>query len=70
MGDPSANRRPFTGETGLILGPCPFCAATNIDFYEHSFSKDVSVICNVCGAEGPKRHDPKEAGRLWNRRLG
>jgi len=70
MGDLRGNRRPYVEETGLALGPCPFCAATNVGFYEHSFSKEVSVMCNLCGAEGPKRSDPKEAGRLWNRRVG
>jgi Lar family restriction alleviation protein len=50
--------------------PCPFCGACDVGFYEHSFAKAFSVICNACGAEGPMRSTHQEAGTLWNRRTG
>jgi hypothetical protein len=40
-----------------------------VGFYEHSFAREFSVVCNACGAEGPKRSTHEEAAALWNRRL-
>jgi Lar family restriction alleviation protein len=62
-------RRPVTGETGLDLLACPFCASTNGSFYEHVYAHHFAVMCNLCGAEGPRRSTPEEAGRAWNRRV-
>ena len=27
-----------------------------------------AIMCNLCGAEGPRRSTQEEAARLWNRR--
>lgn len=62
-------RRPMTGEAGMDLLACPFCASTNVSFYEHVFAQHFAVMCNLCGAEGPRRPSHEEAGRLWNRRV-
>ncbi|MBV9840947.1 MAG: Lar family restriction alleviation protein [Sphingomonadaceae bacterium] len=51
------------------LTRCPFCGSSDLGFYEHLYSKDFSVICHDCSAEGPKRSAPSEAERLWNRRV-
>lgn len=61
-------RRPFVDETDLDLLACPFCASTNVGFYEHVYAQLFAVMCNLCGAEGPRRSSHEEAGRLWNRR--
>jgi Lar family restriction alleviation protein len=69
MDDPGPKWRPVNTPDHAPLEPCPFCASTNVAHYEHPFSKDFAVVCNLCGAEGPKRADHNEAGRLWNRRV-
>lgn len=61
-------RRPVTVDASLELSACPFCASTNVGFYEHVYSQDFAVMCNRCGAEGPRRSTHEEAGKLWNRR--
>lgn len=61
-------RRPIVDETGLDLLACPFCASTNVGFYEHVYAQLFAVMCHLCGAEGPRRSSHEEAGRLWNRR--
>lgn len=53
----------------MDLLACPFCASTNVSFYEHVFAQHFAVMCNLCGAEGPRRPSHEEAGRLWNRRV-
>lgn len=66
-GDP-ADRRPVVGEAGTDLLACPFCASTNVGYYEHVYAQLFAVMCNLCGGEGPRRASHEEAGRLWNRR--
>jgi Lar family restriction alleviation protein len=61
-------RRPVTDEAGTQLRACPFCASTNVGFYEHVYAQLFAVMCNLCGGEGPRRASHEEAGRLWNRR--
>jgi len=53
---------------GIQLSACPFCASSDVEFYEHIYSKQFAAMCNACGAEGPCRQDYREAGQLWNRR--
>ncbi len=62
-------RRPLAIVPDLQLSACPFCASTDVGFYEHVYAKHFAVMCNVCGAEGPRRPTCEEAGRLWNRRM-
>jgi Lar family restriction alleviation protein len=57
-----------TIQSPVALAACPFCASTNVDFYEHVYAQQFAVMCNLCGAEGPQRTSHEEAGRLWNRR--
>lgn len=61
-------RRPVTDLAGTQLLACPFCASTNVNFYEHVYSQHFAVMCDLCGAEGPRRPSHDEAGRAWNRR--
>lgn len=61
--------RLVTGDPGVELLACPFCASTNVGFYEHVYAQQFAVMCNLCGAEGPRRSSHEEAGRLWNRRV-
>jgi Lar family restriction alleviation protein len=63
------SRRAVSDPAGIELLPCPFCASTNLGFYEHVYAGQFAVMCNLCGAEGPLRASHAEAGRLWNRRL-
>ena len=69
MPDREDSRRALAVAGGEALEPCPFCASTNVGFYEHVFAKEFAVACNLCGAEGPKRPAQQEAARLWNRRI-
>lgn len=68
MTNQSDGRRPVPAPLDLELVACPFCASTNVGFYEHVYARQFAVTCNLCGAEGPRRVAPEEAGRLWNRR--
>lgn len=61
-------RRPVEADPTIALAPCPFCASTNVGFYEHVYAKHFAVMCRLCGAEGPHRGSHEEAGKLWNRR--
>ena len=49
--------------------PCPFCASTNVGFYEYVYAKSFAVACRVCGGQGPHRSSTDEALKLWNRRV-
>jgi len=69
MSEQEAHRRNIAMLDGLELDACPFCGATNLAFYEHVYSKQFAVMCNLCGSEGARRPEPKEAGRMWNRRV-
>ncbi|MBV1691403.1 Lar family restriction alleviation protein [Novosphingobium sp. G106] len=69
MPNSEVSRRAVADETGIALTACPFCASSNVGFYEHVYAKHFAVKCNLCGAEGPQRSSPEEAGRLWNRRV-
>jgi Lar family restriction alleviation protein len=69
MMDPTRGRKPATNAPEVDLSSCPFCASTNVSFYEHVYARHFAVICNLCGAEGPARPNCEEAGRLWNRRV-
>jgi Lar family restriction alleviation protein len=69
MSDREDSRRALTVVDGEALKPCPFCASTNLVFYEHVFAREFAVACNRCGAEGPKRPAHPEAARLWNGRI-
>jgi Lar family restriction alleviation protein len=62
-------RRPVTDGAGMELLACPFCASTNVGFYEHVYAQHFAAACNLCGAEGPPRASHEEAGRAWNRRV-
>ena len=62
-------RRSVTDRGGVELLACPFCASTNVGFYEHAYAQLFAVMCNLCGAEGPRRASHDEAGRVWNRRV-
>jgi len=62
------DRRALDVEPNIELSACPFCAATNVGFYEHVYAQQFAIICNLCGAEGPRRSTHDEAARLWNRR--
>ena len=70
MKDEGPKWRPLVTPDQAPLASCPFCGSADVGFYEHMFSKDFAVVCNRCGAEGPKRGDHGEAGRLWNGRAG
>ena len=63
------NRQRVDREDVHGLPACPFCAATDLGLYEHTFAKEFAVICHICGAEGPARTDPNEAMRLWSERI-
>jgi Lar family restriction alleviation protein len=69
MASEDATRRPVIDEAGMELLACPFCASTNVRFFEHVYAQQFAVTCNLCGAEGPRRTSYEEAGRLWNRRV-
>jgi Lar family restriction alleviation protein len=69
MMDPGNERKPADVLPELELSSCPFCASTNVGFYEHVYAQQFAVMCNLCGAEGPRRSNYEEAGRLWNRRV-
>jgi Lar family restriction alleviation protein len=69
MIDPGKERKPADAVPELGLSPCPFCASTNVGFYEHVYAHHFAVMCNLCGSEGPQRPSCEEAGRLWNRRV-
>lgn len=69
MPSEDALRRPVTDEGGTPLLACPFCASTNVSYYEHVYAQFFAVMCNLCGAEGPRRSTHEEAGRIWNRRV-
>jgi hypothetical protein len=69
MTEPPNTRRQVDGTPELDLLPCPFCASTNVGYYEHVYAKQFAVACNLCGAEGPGRPSPDEAGRMWSRRV-
>jgi Lar family restriction alleviation protein len=62
------SRRPVEADPGIELEACPFCASTNVGFYEHVYAQLFAVMCRLCGAEGPRRSSHEEAGRSWNRR--
>lgn len=62
------SRRPVEADPSIELEACPFCASTNVGFYEHVYAQLFAVMCRLCGAEGPRRGSREEAGRLWNRR--
>ena len=68
MPEQESDRRHIALVAGLELAACPFCASTKISFYEHVYSKQFAVMCNSCGAEGPRRPNLEEAGQMWNRR--
>jgi len=69
MMDPGRGRKPAAETPELELLPCPFCASTNLGFYEHVYAQHFAVVCHLCSAEGPSRASCDEAGRLWNRRV-
>jgi Lar family restriction alleviation protein len=69
MMDQEKGRKPADPIPELELSPCPFCASTNLGFYEHVYAQHFAVTCNLCGAEGPSRPNCEEAGRMWNRRV-
>lgn len=56
-------------QSGLPLSACPFCTSTNVGFYEYVFAQQFVIMCNLCGAEGPRRSTHEEAAGLWNRRI-
>ncbi|MBV1692099.1 Lar family restriction alleviation protein [Novosphingobium sp. G106] len=62
------SRRRVHVDPAIELAPCPFCASTNVGFYEHVYAQLFAVMCKLCGAEGPRRASHDEAGRQWNRR--
>ena len=68
MADQDSYRRRLTSAPDFELLACPFCASTNVGFYEHVYAQEFAVSCNLCGAEGPRRDAHEEAARLWNRR--
>jgi len=69
MASEDVSRRPVEAEVGTDLLACPFCASTNVGFYEHVYAQLFAIMCNLCGAEGPRRASQDEAARLWNRRV-
>jgi Lar family restriction alleviation protein len=62
-------RRELLADPSVDLAACPFCASTNLGFYEHVYGQMFAVSCNLCGAEGPRRSSQDEAVKLWNRRV-
>jgi Lar family restriction alleviation protein len=70
MIDPGSGRKPADEAPELVLAPCPFCASTNVSYYEHVYAHHFAVKCNLCGAEGPSRPTCDDAGRMWNGRAG
>lgn len=48
--------------------PCPFCTSSDLGFYEYVYAKTFTVMCEACGAQGPRRASTSEALALWNRR--
>lgn len=62
------SRRSMDVDPAIELEACPFCASTNVGFYEHVYAQLFAVMCKLCGAEGPRRAAHEEALRLWNRR--
>jgi hypothetical protein len=69
VSDQPDSRRPAVAEAQEELAECPFCASTNIALYEYAYAQEFAVICNLCGGQGPRRASPREAGKLWNRRV-
>ena len=69
MSNQDKMRRPLAIVPDPQLSACPFCASTDVGFYEHVYAKHFAVMCNMCGAEGPRRPTYEGAGRLWNRRM-
>lgn len=67
--DQPDSRRPAVGEAQEELAACPFCASTNVAFNEYVYPQEFAAVCNLCGAQGPRRTSPREAGKLWNRRV-
>lgn len=61
-------RKPAKSVPDLDLAACPFCASTDLATYEYVYAKHFTVTCVQCGAEGPRRQTPREAGWSWNRR--
>jgi Lar family restriction alleviation protein len=62
------SRRAVSPHPHPELSACPFCGSVDIGFYEHVYARQFAVMCNACGAEGPRRSVQNEAGQLWNRR--
>ena len=48
--------------------PCPFCASSDLGFYEYVYARHFTVMCKACGGQGPRRISPDEALQVWNRR--
>jgi hypothetical protein len=69
MRDSPNTHSPAENTPDLELVACPFCASTNLGFYEHVYAQHFAVICHLCGAEGPRRPNCEDAGKLWNRRV-
>lgn len=68
MPEQQSGRRLAALMSDVRLEPCPFCTSTELGYYEHVYAKHFSVMCDTCGAEGPRRPTCAEAARLWNRR--
>lgn len=68
MSEPENMRRHLI-VSDLHLSPCPFCGSSDVRFYELVYARHFAVMCQGCGAEGPRRPSHDEAGRLWNRRM-
>jgi Lar family restriction alleviation protein len=69
MANDETVRGPVEVASDVDLLVCPFCASTNVSFYEHVYAQTFAVKCNLCGAEGPSRAAHEEAARPWNRRV-
>lgn len=67
-GEGEGDRRAVDVQPDYKLAACPFCASTNIEFYEHVYAQQFAIMCNLCGAEGPRRSTHEDAARHWNRR--
>ena len=50
------------------LLPCPFCGSTDVGVGRIDYTRNKSVVCSGCGAEGPPSTMNGKAILLWNRR--
>lgn len=50
------------------IGPCPFCASSDVRVFEHNYAQEFAFACAGCGAHGPRRASLDLAAEGWNQR--